>query len=237
MDLRFVTLGPLRLEAYGVCFSMACLVAWLVFRRELRRGGLASGWSTLAVWVCVPAGVLGARAVASVPGLVTGESTVLGGWAAGITLLALFVRVAGVSVRRVLDALAPGLCLAQAIGRLGCFCAGHCYGVSTMAPWGVTYPRGAPPVHEPVHPVPLYAALVLAVAGALALRWRPERSGLRAAAVGGFLLLQRAGFDALRPEPRHGGLTLGQWLAVAAAAFMLTVVAANRARISRLGRG
>src|SRR5215813_451306 len=54
-----------------------------------------------------------------------------------------------------LDALAPAGILALAIGRLGCFLGGCCYGRPTALPWGVVFPEVGPPAR---HPLQLYSA-------------------------------------------------------------------------------
>jgi phosphatidylglycerol:prolipoprotein diacylglycerol transferase len=64
------------------------------------------------------------------------------------------------------DILAPSVALGHAIGRLGCFTAGCCYGKPTTMPWGVTFtdPYAKEIVGVPLgialHPTQLYEALV-----------------------------------------------------------------------------
>jgi phosphatidylglycerol:prolipoprotein diacylglycerol transferase len=112
------------------------------------------------------------------------------------------------------DALAFALPVGQAIGRLGCFFGGCCYGTASSLPWAV-YEHGALR-----HPVMLYeSALDLALAAALfAIRNRPRPPGhlfryylLGYAAV-------RLGLEALRGEPQRsvGPLSFTQLLCIAA---------------------
>jgi phosphatidylglycerol:prolipoprotein diacylglycerol transferase len=62
---------------------------------------------------------------------------------------------------RTADAFAPGLALGHAIGRLGCFAAGCCYGKPTSAWWGVTFTDPAAylvsgtPLEVALHPTQL----------------------------------------------------------------------------------
>lgn len=64
-----------------------------------------------------------------------------------------------------LDVFATALPLGQAIGRLGCFMAGCCYGSECTKPWAVTfhnpeaYAYAGTPLDMPLHPVQLYAAV------------------------------------------------------------------------------
>lgn len=50
------------------------------------------------------------------------------------------------------------------IGKMGCGLSGHgCYGVPTNLPWGMRFPYGSMPSYLPVHPTPLYDALVYGI--------------------------------------------------------------------------
>jgi phosphatidylglycerol---prolipoprotein diacylglyceryl transferase len=59
------------------------------------------------------------------------------------------------------DLWAPALALGQAVGRIGCFMAGCCFGRPTDLPWGMvfTHPHTLAPPNIPLHPTQLYAAL------------------------------------------------------------------------------
>src|SRR5262249_41382661 len=63
------------------------------------------------------------------------------------------------------DVFAPGIALGHSIGRLGCFSAGCCWGVSTHLPWAVTFrnPEASRlvgvPLGIPLHPTQLYESL------------------------------------------------------------------------------
>lgn len=80
-------------------------------------------------------------------------------------------------VLKVVDAFAPGIILGHAIGRLGCFSAGCCWGLPTHVPWAVTFTNPfshdvvGVPLDIPLHPTQLYeAAANFGIF--LLLRWR-----------------------------------------------------------------
>jgi phosphatidylglycerol:prolipoprotein diacylglycerol transferase len=80
------------------------------------------------------------------------------------------------------DILAPGIILAQAIGRVGCTLNGCCYGKPTDLPWAIVYtnPNTEGPIGIPVHPAQIYEIIFnLIVFGILLLlrkRLKPDGS-------------------------------------------------------------
>ena len=65
---------------------------------------------------------------------------------------------------RVLDVMAPALAAAHALGRLGCFFNGCCFGKPSQIFWAIAYPAGSEPFRKygslPLHPVQIYEALL-----------------------------------------------------------------------------
>ncbi len=62
------------------------------------------------------------------------------------------------SLLKMTDAFTAPLLIGQALGRIGCFSAGCCYGRPTTEPWGVTFtnPNALGPLYEKLHPTQLY---------------------------------------------------------------------------------
>ncbi|WP_449242978.1 prolipoprotein diacylglyceryl transferase [Desulfovibrio sp.] len=188
VDLGFVTI-----HTYGVFIALAFLggVGWTWL--EARRKGLEAGRVVDLAFAVFVGALLGARllyVLLYLPhylehpleilmfwegGMVFSGGAALGGW--------LGWRVArghGMPVPPWLDAAAPGLALGEAIGRLGCFSAGCCYGQLCAMPWAVTFtdPRSlAVPLNMPLHPTQIYHSLsgLLTFGLLLALRGRLER--------------------------------------------------------------
>jgi len=103
-----------------------------------------------------------------------------------------FARRRGLSLVRLADCIAPGLLVGLALGRLGCFLNGCCYGGPCDLPWAVRFPPDSPPWLDqaarglipnavaagrgwslPVHPAQLYAALDAGLLALLALAFTP----------------------------------------------------------------
>jgi phosphatidylglycerol:prolipoprotein diacylglycerol transferase len=193
---------------YEVAFWSAGFVAVAAAVFAAWRMGLPVG-RTAALLVCAAIAVaVGARALYFVeyPSMYTGadplnvlsfsteQFSLMGG-----VLLATVVTLAGILLLRLdlwrtADAIAPGLGLGIAVMRVGCFCAGCCYGIVTRGPLGVVFPQGS--VAQlvqlatgqiglfdralPVYPTQLYelAGGLLAAALAVFLLWRRAPSGV-----------------------------------------------------------
>lgn len=146
-------LGPLPVRAYAVCILLGVLAAiWLGERRWVARGGLPGTIGDIAVWA-VPFGLVGARLyhVVTDPELYFGTGKDpwaafyiweggLGIWGAiAMGTLGGYIacRRKGISLLAVADATAPGIVIAQAIGRWGNYFNQELYGRPSTLPWAV----------------------------------------------------------------------------------------------------
>ena len=88
--------------------------------------------------------------------------TFYGGLIGAFVVAALYTYFQRIPFLPLADCYSAGLPLGHAIGRLGCFAAGCCYGKPTWLPWGVVFtnPRAAElvgtPLNIPLHPTQLY---------------------------------------------------------------------------------
>lgn len=105
-----------------------------------------------------------------------------GGLIAAVVTSIWFFRVHKLSVWQMTDIMAPSVALGHAIGRLGCFSAGCCYGKPTNVAWGVTFTDEyahdivGVPLGIALHPTQLYEALAeLAIFGILLYLSRRKR--------------------------------------------------------------
>jgi prolipoprotein diacylglyceryl transferase len=146
-------LGPVPIRAYALCIIAGIVFAiWLGERRWIARGGEPGAVSDLAIWA-VPFGLVGGRLYHVITDweLYFGEDknpvTALYVWRGGlgiwgaIALGALGVwigaRLRGIKLLPLLDALAPGVLVAQAMGRWGNWFNQELYGRPTDLPWGL----------------------------------------------------------------------------------------------------
>jgi len=177
--------GSLRIHAYALCILAGIIAGlWLTSVRWARRGAPEGSVWDIAIWA-IPFGIIGGRLyhVVSSPDAYfgpgfdgTGDLSLipqiqrggLGIWGA-VVLGALGAwigcRRAGVKLSAFLDAAAPGLLLAQAIGRWGNYFNQELFGGPTTLPWGLQIDPNSPnfpagmPADTLFHPTFLYESL------------------------------------------------------------------------------
>ena len=188
-------LGPVPIRAYALIIVVGIIVAvWLGNRRYQERGGAKSVITDVAIWA-VPFGIVGGRLyhVISDNQLYFGPDGKgfiaalriwdggLGIWGA-VTLGALGAwigaRRAGVLLPPVADAVAPGVALAQAIGRWGNWFNQELFGAPTNLPWGLeidaAHRPGGYEQFATFHPTFLYESLWM-VGVTLVVIWADRR--------------------------------------------------------------
>jgi prolipoprotein diacylglyceryl transferase len=146
-------LGPLPVRGYALCILLGVIVAIVVGdRRWISRGGRRGTVGDIAIWA-VPFGLVGARLyhVVTDPELYFGDGKDpweafaiwkggLGIWGAvamGCLGAYIFCRRRGIPFPAVADALAPGIAIAQAIGRWGNYFNQELYGRPSTLPWAL----------------------------------------------------------------------------------------------------
>lgn len=192
IDLGFATIGT-----YGFALVLAYLSAiWFgVFRA--RQEGIPPGQILdLSVWLLVGA-IVGAKLLLVIvewrqyvaqPRLLLGIIRLGGVFYGGLIISVLtglwYMRRKGLDTWQVSDILAPSIALGQAVGRVGCFMAGCCYGKACRLPWAVTFTDPVAhdnvgvPLHVSLHPTQLYSSLNSMVIFTLLL-WVSRRKRFR----------------------------------------------------------
>lgn len=248
-------LGPLFVHAYGLAYVLAVIAAVAITVRRWRvKGGERDLVYEVALWG-FPAGLIGGRLYFlatswnEVPPHWWGPFAVwkggLGIWGgiAGGTLAGLWVlRRRGANIPVFMDAAAPALLVAQAIGRVGNYFNQELFGGPTTLPWALEIS----PAHRPLgyaqyatfHPTFLYELIWnLLLAGALV--WLGRRRSIRAPGlfalyVAGYSFA-RIGEELLRVDPAHHILGLRLNFYVASLLFIAGIawfVRIQRVRVS-----
>jgi prolipoprotein diacylglyceryl transferase len=231
-----IDVGRLAIHFYGLMLLLAIAAAmWLTGVRYVRRGGNWDLIFQVAVWG-VLAGVVGARLYHDATSwnevsqihhwwapfaVWKGGLGVYGGIAFGVAAGAIVVHRAGESIPKMLDIVAPGLLLGQAVGRWGNWWNQELFGKPTSRPWGVQIDLVNRPAgyegFSTFHPTFLYESL-LALFGVGLLLVLERRFKFRAPALFAlyvaYYALVRFFMELLRIDPSHHflGLRLNAWI-------------------------
>jgi phosphatidylglycerol:prolipoprotein diacylglycerol transferase len=247
---KLIEIGDFYLPTYGVLVALGFLAGLAATVKLAKRAGFNSEIITnLAVYVAL-SDMLGAklfmiafdwRDYAAAPGRIFSFETLqAAGVFQGGLILALitaffYMRQQGLPVLGTADIFAPGVAIGHAVGRLGCFAAGCCWGVECDLPWAVTF-------HDPVafgltgvplevglHPTQLYESVAefALFAFLFALCRKPHVPGR---VIGLYLVLSSAmrfGIEFLRfhQQPVNYGLSLTQWISIALALAGIVLLA------------
>jgi phosphatidylglycerol:prolipoprotein diacylglycerol transferase len=179
-------IGSFSVSTFGVMLAIAFLVGTRIcaVRLEEQAQDPEQAWNLL-LWTMV-GGIVGSKLYFAVDvSLRTDTSfwtllfdragiTFYGGLIGGTLAGLMACRIHQLPTKVVADSVAVSLAVGQALGRVGCFLVGDDYGRVSDVPWAITFPEGAPPTLEPVHPTMLYEMVWLfAVAAFL---WRRRRT-------------------------------------------------------------
>ncbi len=236
---RLISIGSFFLPTYGTLVALGFLVGLFVTLRLAKRAGLESEpVMNLAIYSAL-AGLLGGklamllfdyRIYLAHPGEIFTRETLQaagvyqGGLVLAILTAALYIRKQKLPWLTTFDVFAPGIAAGHAIGRLGCFAAGCCWGTETHLPWAVTFtnPQAQDltgvPLGKPLHPTQLYESLAEAIIF-IVLLWRIRRGHSEGAIIGLYLILYSVSrfiieFFRFHEQPTQLGLSLTQWIAI-----------------------
>jgi phosphatidylglycerol---prolipoprotein diacylglyceryl transferase len=167
-------IGPITLRTYGALVALAFLASLYLARAAARLRKIGESFLLDLAALLVITGLLGARIFYILLNLSyfrdhpaesfkvwEGGLVFYGGFLVAGVVGVIFTRYKGYAVSDVADAVAPSLALGHAIGRLGCFFAGCCYGKPATLPWAVQFkdPASLAPLGIALHPVQIYESL------------------------------------------------------------------------------
>ncbi|MFM1795671.1 MAG: hypothetical protein RLZZ340_348 [Actinomycetota bacterium] len=226
-EISFFEVGPFRIHFYALFILTGIAFAiWLGNRRFVARGGSSGAILDIALWA-VPSGIIGGRFyhvithadyyfhegadLSKVFAIWEGGLAIYGALVFGTLGAYLGARTAGIRFLSFADAIAPGVIVAQAIGRLGNYFNNELFGLPTNLPWGLEISS-------------------LNDAGFAALIWLDRKYQLRWGRMFGLYLVTysigRAFIESIRIDPSdyYFGLRTNVWSAIFGAIVGLAII-------------
>ncbi len=250
---KLVSIGSFFIPTYGTLVAIGFLLALWVTIRLARKANLpAEPVTNLAIY-CALAGLVGAKLFmilfdfksywndpASLISLNTLQAAGVyqGGFLVALLTAILYIRRYHLPGLATCDVFSPGIALGQAIGRIGCFSAGCCWGVETHLPWAVTFKN--PDAYRltgvtlgvPLHPTQLYESFADALIFLFLYRMiaRPHTPGT---ILGWYLALYSSArfvieFFRFHEQGLHLGLSYTQWISLVTLAAGIALLIARR---------
>lgn len=255
--------GFYKLHTYGLMLALAFLTALIYARHAAKRINVdPAHMSDLLIWTLL-GGILGARLlyfiihpeefsnIAGFFAIWKGGLVYYGGFIGGVVGGLIYVRRKKLNTLDLSDLAMPAIMLGQAIGRIGCFMAGCCYGkpVDHDHPLGIAFPEKPdtliPPPYQNadlanptcfLHPSQLYMAVNGLVLGLL-LWFLFTRRKKRGVVTGVFLVLYpitRSYIELFRGDNAervfYGPLSTSQWVSVPVFLFGIYLLVSSRKR-------
>jgi len=159
-------LGFLKIYSWGFMVAIAFIAATIIAAREAKRKNISPEKIYSLVTYIIIGAIIGSRiayllfnpaSFSDIFKFWEGGLSFHGGFIGGILFGFFYVRKNKLNFYEILDTCAPSIPLAQAIGRIGCFLRGCCYGIETALPWGIQY------MGQIRHPTQLYSSLALLI--------------------------------------------------------------------------
>jgi phosphatidylglycerol:prolipoprotein diacylglycerol transferase len=235
--------GGFTIYTYGVCVAL-CVISgvWLAAHSAPRYGlpplkiwnlgiyGILVALITSKLWLILSSWSYYAQNPHELFSAATLESggAFYGGFLGGVVWTYGYARWEKLPLLPTFDVASPSVALGHAIGRVGCFMAGCCFGKPTTLPWGITFTSevaariSGTPLNVPLHPTQLYEAFA-EFANFLFLYIVGRRWSVPGQVVGAYLILygtERGLIEFVRDDPGrtplfNGAMTLMQVVSVA----------------------
>jgi len=194
IEINISPVAFLTVRWYGIMIALGIIVLILCTLWQVKKGARVSNDTVFAAaLVGIPSGIIISRLLHVIdqwsyyihhPGQIIGGSglTIYGAVLGAALGVWIFSKFSNFRFSYFADVLAPGIILAQVIGRVGCLLNGCCYGTECSLPWGIIYtsPDSLASIGVAVHPTQVYEIIYLLIMFSVLLilkgRLRPDGS-------------------------------------------------------------
>lgn len=229
---------------YGILIAAGLLLAFWYAVREADRVWLRQDDLLNMFIIAVPAAIVCARLyyvvfswgsykndLLSIFDIRSGGLAIYGGVIGAVLAVYIYCRVKNVNIGTVLDILAVGLLIGQAVGRWGNFVNGEAFGSSTTLPWAMTIVCDGKTVTEGAHPTFLYESLWNAAGIAVLLAYK-RKTVFRGELFCGYMVwygIGRTLIEGLRTDSLYwGAIRVSQLLSAALVIAGIALILVNR---------
>jgi len=241
MVVNLFSIGKFTVHGYGLMIGIGFMLAVIFACRKAKEKGFSPDHLTnIAMWVLI-IGFLGGKILFIIvnfssflksPLSVLGSEgfVVYGGVITGVLSIFAYCKIKKIEALEYLDLIGVYVPLNQAFGRIGCFCAGCCYGKETDSVLGVVFPEGSfAPAGVKVYPTQLFMAAGDFVIFAIILYYYNKKRKKAGTAAAVYLVLYSIGrflIEFVRDDDRGsvGVLSTSQFIAIFIALFGIALM-------------
>jgi phosphatidylglycerol:prolipoprotein diacylglycerol transferase len=187
-----LTIGNFTIHTYGVCIALGALLGITLISLEAKKKGYDQQQILDLTFYLLITAIIGSRIFYVILNpkyyfhhplemlmIWRGGLVFYGGFIFAFATCFLYLKKHNLPFLKTCDLLVPGLAIGEAIGRIGCFFAGCCYGKLTDLPWAVTFthPHSLAKLGVPLHPTQLYSSLKALLVFFILISFRRYKKG------------------------------------------------------------
>ncbi|MBQ1688936.1 MAG: prolipoprotein diacylglyceryl transferase [Lachnospiraceae bacterium] len=229
---NIIPIGPITIKLYGLMIALGVCTGLFISTKRAKKIGLSVDLIESLLWVVMLGGFGGSRLIFYItvfPDIIKRPSilwelsygyVVYGGILGGVLAGICYIKYKKEPVLSYLDLLMPQVALAQAIGRIGCLCAGCCYGKPTHLPIGFTYHTSQfAPIGVALFPTQIISSMgdFVLFLGLFLYSKKRRTKGMTGGLYFVFYSMGRFAIEFLRGDVERGGVlwfSTSQWISI-----------------------